>query len=380
MSTEPTKPVYTLIELTAEQKALALANCTTLRLGELTALVFPGAKPDGRTTEGRSVQAFLAGVEKTVATSSSPIGPIELTDEQKAMIDSLLKEGRVKSSMELAKLVFPSVVVKGLSREWRAVHAYASEHYPDSFSVAEEPVHEVQYTPPDRMQTLIGIVNSYVMTGDVTRKTYNPNTLKPSDERNLKALMAYMRIMRFKYVASTFERQVDRDLFVSTFVRWAHDKSDLTEMEVDDMISAASETVNIAQMEREIQVIKRYHESIMIGDIVDPITGKTKRFTDTDVEMINGVRTKWDQAKGRLKTLMEGLAQTRSKRLGQRDERNNSLLNLFDAWRDDPEWRADLLAIGAREKEEDAAEVKRLKDMDDTIALISGMSEEEASL
>ncbi len=377
MPAEPVKPAYQLIELTEEQKALALANITK-RLGEIVAIVFPGAKPDGRTTEGKSIQAFFAGMDKKAPTTETPTGNMELTEEQKAMIDSLLREGRVKSSVELAKLVFPNVTVKGLSREWRAVHAYTKEHYPDSFSVTEEPADSTQYEPPTRMQELIGLVNTYVMTGDPNRKAYNPNTLKISDERNLKALMGYLREYGFKYMASTYDRQVDRNLFISTFIRWTHNKADLTEMEQDQMMQAASEKVNIAQMEREIQQIRRYHESVMAGEEQDA-TGKTKRFGMTEVEQITQTRTKWDAAKARLKIGMEALEEARSKRLGQRDERNNSILNLFDAWRDDPEWRADLIGIGSREKQEDADEVKRLRDMDDVIALISGQSEEEAA-
>jgi hypothetical protein len=348
-----------------------------MKLGELVALVFPGCAPDGRTTEGKSIQAFLAGMDTKAPTTETPIGNQELTDDQKAMVDSLLKDGRVKSSMELAKLVFPDREVKGLSREWRAVHAYAKEYYPDSFSVTEEPVTEAQYTPPTRLQELIGIVNGYVMTGDVNKKTYNPSLLKVSDKRNLTALMAYMRIMRFKYVASTYERQVDRELFISTFIRWAHDKSDLTAMEVDQMISAASETVNIAQMEREIQTIKRYQESIMAGEEVDE-NGKKRRFGMTDVEMINGVRTKHDQAKARLKILMSDLETVRSKRLDDIKDRNATLLNMFEAWMNDPDWRADIIAAGQREKKEDADEVARIRGTDDIIALISGQSIEEA--
>ncbi len=379
----PNAPVVNaqgFIDLTDAQKAIALDHCKTMLLGPLTAKVFPGQKPDGRTTYGKSVRAFLAGVGQDVETTKTEVGAgaLELTEAQKQMIGELIKAGRVKSSVEMAKLVFPGVTIKNLSREQRAVFAYMREFYPDSFNVTEEPA-SGQYEPPQRLQELIGIVNGYVMTFDVNRKTYNPGALKPSDDRNMKALMAYMRVYRFKYQASTYEKQVDRELFISTFIRWAHDKSDLTEMEVDQMISAASETVNIAQMDREIQVIKQYHESIMAGEMLDASTGKVKRFTEADIEMINGVRTKHDQAKGRLKTLMEGLEEVRSKRLKERENRNTSIWNLFEAWMNDPEYRADIIALGQREKDEDAREVKKIKDMDALIALITGQSEEEGA-
>ncbi len=253
------------------------------------------------------------------------------------------------------------------------------EVWPDSFNAAsEEPVTETAYSPPVTLSVLIGMVNSFVSTGDA-RKTYNGNTLKISEERQLKALMSYLRVFRFKYVASQYEKQVDRDLFISTFVRWAHDKPDLTAIEVDQMIGAADETVNLAQISRSIQRIDKMQEDIMdAGGEIEEEGGKKRKFSMTDVEMINGIRTKHDQAKGRLEKLMSTLEDSRSKRIGQRDLRNNSILNLFDAWRDDPEWRADLIEIGRREKEEDATEARRLRDMDDVIALISGQTLEEA--
>ncbi len=97
----------------------------------------------------------------------------------------------------------------------------------------------------------------------------------------------------------------------------------------------------------------------------------------TEVEQITQTRTKWDSAKARLKSLMEGLEGSRAKRLDAVKERNTSVLNLVDAWMNDPEWRADIIEIGKREKAEDAAEVIRLRGMDEVIALITGQSEEE---
>src|ERR1035437_10130672 len=202
-------PAYTLVDLTDAQKSTAIANIK-LRLGELTAKVFPGQAADGRTIYGKSVQAFLAGVEKKALTTADPKGADDLTAEQKAMVDSLMKDGRVKSSVEMAKLIYPGVTIKNLSREQRATFAYMRERFPDSFSVNEEPVAAAQYEPPDRLQGLIALVNTYVMTGDPNRKMYNPATLKVSDERNLKALMGYMRTYTLKYQASTYDKEVDR--------------------------------------------------------------------------------------------------------------------------------------------------------------------------
>ncbi len=364
-----------LITLTEAQKALVMGGYEKMTLSELVSLVFPGAKADGRTTEGRSIQAFLMGMDRTAQTSST-VKTSELSEDQKKQITELIEGGKVKNSVEMAKLIF-GPKTKQLSSDWRLVYTYMNEIAPELFATVDHPVVDKEYQPPSSIPTLIGIVNRFVSTGDSTRKTYNPNTLKISETRNLRSLMSYIRIYRFTYVASTYEKQVDRDLFLSTFIRWTHNKPDLTEMEQDQMISAAAETVNVAQMEREIQDIKKYHESVMAGDEVDD-KGNKKRFGMIEIEQINGVRTKHDQAKARLKQLMEALEATRATRLENIKDRNASILNLFEAWQTDPEWRSSLLALGAQEKKEDRDEVKRLAyDMDDTIALISGQTMEE---
>ncbi len=257
--TSEIKPAYKIIILTDEQKALVMANYATMKLGELVPLVFPGAKPDGRTTEGKSIQSFLAGVGQvavTIATASTSPN-VDLTDTQKQMIDELMRAGRVRTSMEIARLVFPGLAIKNLSKEWRAVYNYMKDIYPDTFSPTEEPVDDLVYQPPDRINTLIGIINAYVPMGGVGRRPYNMNGLKPSEDRQLKALMGYMREYGFKYMASTYDKRVDRDLFISTFIRWTHDKPDLTEIELDQMQQAAAEKVNIAQMEREMAALEQ---------------------------------------------------------------------------------------------------------------------------
>lgn len=369
------------ITLTDEQKKTALEQCTKMAIGELVAHLWPGTKPDPRSPQGKALKAFLAGED--AALKAAPAAPavtkglIELTEAQKRIVDELVSSERCKTSMEIARLVFPERKVKTLSSEWRAVYAYMKEVYPNSFSTTEEPV-EGKWAPPTSMNLLIGLVNGYVMTGTAARKAYNPNTLKVSEERQLRALMAYLNEYTIRYLADTYELRVDRDLFLSTFIRWTHDKPDLTEMERDQMAQAAAEKVNVAQLGREIEEIKAYHRSIMAGEEVDA-SGKTKRFGMAEVEQISQTRLRQDAAKGRLKTLMEGLEEARSKRLGALKDRNASILNLFEAWRSDPIWRESLVSLAKREKAEDAAEAKRLYDMDDVIALISGQTIEEAS-
>ncbi len=222
-------------------------------------------------------------------------------------------------------------------------------------------------------------MNDYVTTGDVSRKVYVWGKLKSSEERCMRALMKYMRVYRVTYQASQYDKKSERELFLSTFIRFTHDKPDLTEIEVDQSISAASETVNIAQIERSIKRIDKIQEEIMMGGEVDD-NGKVRKLGMSDVELINQIRAKHDLSKNRLKSLMEALEETRSKRQAGKNERNQSILNLLEAWQQDEQKRTDMIAMGDREKAEDLKEVGRLRDLDDLTALISGQTEDEMAI
>ena len=374
---------YEIYELTPEQKEIVLANYATLDHQELTRLVYKNDTLDGRSTEGKSIKAFLAGVGKTVRPAKyNQTGPkLELTEEQKKTVEQLAS--RTESSIELTRLVFKDETVKHLSHEWRAVYAYLKEVYPEGIKTNEEPVDEQEYTPPATVQSLIGVLNKYVPTGEINKNVYTFGKLKTSEERCLRALMSYIRIPRFKYQAGQYEKQMDRELYLSTFMRWTHDKPDLTQIEQDQMISAAAETVNIAQIDRSIQRVDKMQEQAMaaggwVEETGDDGTPKKRKFNMADVELINGMRTKFDAAKKQLQELMKKLETSRAERNEDRDKRNSSILNLFDAWQKDEEKRMDLIEQGIKEHEEDAREVGRLTELDDITALIAGQTKEEA--
>lgn len=376
---------YKILELTEEQKKLALDNVETTDISGLVQLLWPDQKTDdgrladGRSMWGRSVKTFLASEGKVAKTSLFvALGPLVLTPEQEKEIENL--GPRMPNALEIARAVFKDTNIQPLSREYRAVYAYYRDLYPESIDVTAEPVEELQYQPPVNIQTLVGITNRYVSTSEGPRM-YLWGKMSISEEKQLHALLGCMRIYTFKYVASQFDLKVDRELFVSTFVRWAHDKPDLTQIEVDQMILAAAERVNIAQIERTIQRIERVQRDVMAsgGEIIDE-NGKKRKLGMTDVEMINQIRTKHDAAKGRLDKLMDKLEESRSDRHAKVDARSGSILNLFDAWRKNEEQRQDILKVGKNEKEQDAREVGRIRDLDDVTALICGQTIAEAQM
>lgn len=370
---------YEILELTAEQKAIVDANYESKTINEMVPMVFgPEAKPDSRTTEGRSIKAYLANDNrKPLPSDFSPSSTMELSDSQKQQIEQMAprmpKDGGM---LELARIVWGNSSITPLHKEARLVFSHLKEVYPEGINVNEEPVEDTVWTPPPTMSGLVGLVNGFVQQSN-NDKTYNLNVIKPNERKCLEQLMMYMRVFRFKYVASQYDKRVDRDLFLSTFIRWTHTKPDLTEIEVDQMISAAEETVNIAQIGRSIQRIDKMHEEIAAGEVKDD-NGKKVKLGMAEVELIGSVRTKYDAAKKRLESLMKTLETTRSERLKGVQAKYTSIWDLLEPWMKDDERRNKWIDAGIAEKEEDAAEVERLSGLEDLIAVVSGQTKDEA--
>lgn len=373
------EPVIT--ELNEDQKKIVLENYATKSIPEIVPLVFPGSKADSRTAEGKAIKAFLAGIKlqaKTTSDAAASIKPNEviLTDEQKKKIEEMAPRVRKKGgALEVARILFNDSELTALHKPARAVFAYLKKVYPQGIDITDEPVEDTQWEPPNTLTALVGLVNDFVQKHDNSR-TYNLTGIKPSERRCLEQLMVYMRAYRFKYVASQYDKKVDRELFLSTFIRWTHTKPDLTEIEVDQMISAAEETVNIAQIGRSIQRIDKMHEEIAAGEVFDD-NGKKVKLGMADVELIGSVRTKYDMAKKRLQSLMDVLETARSERIKGQQQRVASVWDLLEPWMKDEGFRNRMLEAGEQEKLDDAAEVERLSGVEELVALISGQTKEE---
>ena len=105
------------MDLTEQQKNFLRDNASAIpNLIDLTKQCFEDDSLDGRSKEGRAVRKFL--VENSIdfkTTGRIPAEVIEFTKEQKEFILQQAEEGL--SSLEIAKIVFPSRSVRPLSAE-----------------------------------------------------------------------------------------------------------------------------------------------------------------------------------------------------------------------------------------------------------------------
>lgn len=367
---------HKILDLTEAQKARILEMYPEHDLATITRDVFQNPALNGHNTEGITVKTFLVSQGKgtqaePIKTTGTVVGRVLLSDDQRKQIEDLVE--KIDNVLELARIVWSNPNLKQMSKEYRAVYDYYKAVFPKGIDAGNELVDEAEFSPPTTMPMLIGLVNECVPSGD-TKRTYNWNGLKPGEERQLRALMSYLRSMLFKVKAGEYDRKVDRNLYISVFVKYTHDKPDLTHEEVDQYVHSASETVNIVQIERELKNIQRNIVEVMNGD------RESRGQFMPMVELLNTTRGKLDQSKTTLKKIVESLVGTRSKRLQDRDTRNSSILNLFDAWQKDQQMRDDIIELGLAEKEGDLKEVGRIRDLDDVTALVAGQTEHEASM
>lgn len=361
-----------LITLTEEQKKVAIENCLAMDLLELTRLVFKDPKLDGRSIEGKSLKAFLAGENITVKTTENipRADTLALTDEQKKFIDEHVNDTK---PLELTRLIFKNEQLTPLNREFRIVYNYIKDNNPWVSNKNDEVVEDQEYKAPPSIPALINKLNQYLPTGDSSYTRYDSKKLTNLEEKCLKTLLSYVKSPIFSYQATQYQKAVDRELFEAHFMRFTHDKDDLTAEEIHQYISLSAEIVNTAQIERSIQKLDQEVNDMLEGDDND-----TKKMSMSMVELVNALRSKWEASKERQKKLLADLTETRSSRLKNKLDRNASILNLVEAWMKEKD-RKEMIELGELEKKADVDEVNRLASMDDVVALIAGMTKEEAA-
>lgn len=364
--------------LTEEQEKLVDANWK-LDLRILVPMVSGIEGIDGRSNWGKAIKMYMVGKGYTPTTSKKDVrGPVELNDSQKNFIDQ--NAHNLPTMTEMMRLLFPNEKCHpSLSNEAKAVMRYIKENHVESVDVWNEPVDEKEYRPPASIINVIGRCNEYIGNAvDPSRSLYDLNKLRSSDEKNLRALVSFMKRPRFIYQASQYSKKIDRRLFEATFISYTHDKAaDLSLAEVDMYIVSATKTIEISRMKFSIEAMDEKVNECLMG--ADDEQGTKAKISMGLVELVNNSRDKLSKAEKQLEDILANLEGVRSKRISARDGRNSSILNLFDKWVQE-ESRLQIIELGKQEKYEDAEEVKRIKGMADVLGIIAGQHTDEASI
>ena len=336
-------------------------------LNELIKIAFPNAEnADGRTKEGRIVKEFLSSRNMTARSLHDyvPKGKIELTEEHKEYI---INNAGMMKGYEIARVIFKDSSLSHVSQEARTVNEYIKDSNTEingpTFNQEEE-VAETEYKAPRTFTATLHKINKYVLDG------INKEKITANQKKDVNSLIGYLNTFRFCYQINSYDADVSRDLFESSFVRYTYDKNDLTQEEVDQYILLSAEVVIASTIQRRVE-----HLQQLLDNTANDTDGA--RISMSLVEAINTAQNEYNQCVNRQQKLLGDLKQKRSDRLSKRISSNASILNLVEAWKDE-ESRKQMIELANMQKENLEGEVEKLADMDELKCRILGLSKDEA--
>jgi hypothetical protein len=355
------------IDLSQEQKDLIIKTWNDRKdnppsLQELTQIVFPDIPNiDGRSKYGKAVKNFLASRELKVKTKSeyTPKDRIDFTQEQK---DYITNNASSMSAVDLARDLFNNYGLNNLSIEARSIQEYL-DSLPKQIqsNTSDREDDQGDYKPPKNLERALVRVNKYVLNG------MDKDKLTAKQKKDLNSLISYLHTYRFLHQIGTYVTSQDRELFESSFIRYAYDKSDLTQEEVDQYIILATEVVISSNIQRTIQTLQEQ---------IDIEMSSGNRIPMPLIEAVTSARTEYNQCVTRQQKLLNDLKVKRSERLSNLVKENASILNLVQMWKDE-DTRKEMIKMADMRREILKGEVGRLSSMDDVKARIFGLTEEE---
>jgi hypothetical protein len=330
---------------------------------ELVKIAFPNVEnADGRSKEGKAVKAFLA-VQDLKARGShqyKPKGLLELTvDREEFITNNVL----TMKPLDIAKAAFNNDKLTTLSQEARTVIEYIKTLDPKLvYSQRDDNDETVDaYKAPKTFLTMVARINRYIAD------KINKDKMTGAQKREVNAIMGYLFTYRFNHQINTYQSETDRDLFESSFVRYTHNKSDLTQEEVDQYIVLCTEIVISSSIQETIQMMQLQIDQEIEGG---------NRIPMTLIEANNTARTEYNQCVNRQQKLLNDLKVKRSDRLSKQIRDNASILNLVQLWREE-ESRKKMIHLAELRKETLKKEIGKLTSMDEIKAKIFGISDEE---
>jgi hypothetical protein len=376
------------LKLTPEQELIvrdAFQDGATPNLSELTQKVFKNPSIDGRSKEGRAIKEYISEFQigKVRVNVIKKMEPYALSEEQKEKIKEEYKKDGF-TTLIFTRNLLNDQTISALHLEHRAVSEYVKSlhdqddkkslrisdsgefetinYEPSSNFRRSEPPTE-QYRPPATIVQVIARINKYLNYG------WKEENLKRAQIKSVESLFSYLKIFRFLYQINNYSRQEDRELFEDAFIRYTHDKDDLTQEELDQFITLSNEVVIAADIQRRIEYLR-----MALDDMASESDGR--KISMSLNEAINNAQTEYNQCISRQDKLYKSLTVNRSKRIEEKRNENASILNLVYAWKQE-ENRERMIALAERQREALKEEVEKLSSVDEFKAIIRGIDPKE---
>jgi len=315
---------------------------------------------DGRSIYAKAVRAFLAS--RKMATRSQafykPKGVIELSPEQKEYV---INNSPNMSYTEMAQVIFNNRALGSLSQEARSVAEF-QKTLPKQVFFEDPNESPDEYKPPNTVDRAVARINKYVH--DIE---YKANALNPKQRKDVEALIAYMHDYRYLHQIRTYVTETERALFESSFIKYTFDKPDLTKEDLDQYIVLCIEVVMSANIQKTMNMLQLKQDDVVKGD---------DKLAIALVEAIGNTRDEYNSSVERQQKLFKSLTAERSKRLQDKIQKNATILNLVEAWKEEED-RKVMLHTSEIRKKLVADTVDQMEKWEDIKCRVFGLSKEE---
>jgi hypothetical protein len=319
------------IELTEEQKSkLIFAWKNTPeneppKLKDLVNLLFPNYNLDGRSLEAKAIKKFLAGYNCFPKTNVTPpkIGPYVLSQAEKDYIQNNY-DPVSDNKLELCRIMFSDDKISALSREFKAVYSFLVEDNKNTSSPSlekEKMVKEGDFIPPKNYTETVRLVNKY------THDIINIQEASEKDKTGINVLIRYLHSPRFLQMINTYKDSSTKELFLSEYIRSTYDKPDLTNIELNQILSLCSDYCLSASIQAQIEILND-----RLNEVAEDPDGKISM---TLAEAISAKTKEYNDCSTRQRALAKELNGSRAARLKNQVEANASVLSLVEYWKDE---------------------------------------------
>ena len=347
--------------LSDNQKQLILENFQAgiQDMDMLTKLAWQDDTLDGRHAKGRAVKKFLVESKLQYKTlHHERVDKVELTPE---MSETILAEARKgKNHLEIAQIVFPDVVVKKLSREWRAVYNFITAHAPEKALDSEENDNVTAYSSPKEASRVVKKINEAVgLNLDVEK-------LSHKYRQYVEKLTVRLSDMRFVRMCNSYASRRDRDLFEHQVILQCWDKPDLTAEEFNMYLNLCRDIVTGECLSAHISKLNT------LFDGMEDATELTQRFSET----LKAKTSEFNECQKRISALIQKLQGDRAKRMENQSRGDFTFLDIVRAFQEEEE-RREMLRQAEMERQAAENEVDRLESMEEWRARILGIYKDD---
>jgi hypothetical protein len=286
------------------------------------------------------------------------------TDFSSEQIEFIEANASTMKPFELAKTIFPDKNILPLSSETQLI----SDYLKAIGSLNSEGKESDEYRPPKAAASLVRKINQ----AD-TNANFDANDLTPFQKKCVESLRAYLQSIRFGGYMKIFDEADMKEMFEEEFVKGVYDKPDLNSEELNMYINLAAEYVNIHQVHKGKVIIENKINNALGGADGD---GEEKKLYMTYVDLLQRREDDLHKSKKRAEDLQVKLSSTRSQRLANQAQVNESLSKFVEAWKSE-EGRKRLLRISEAQTKLVGKEIERLETAEEYIANILGVSKDE---